>query len=116
MLNVLKNNSNTANKSLSRLKTFSNWAIEQKLMKNNPFENIKITKEKVNREYLSVSELEKLEELYTKNHMNYRQLNVLRYFLFVCYTGLRYSDVKNLKYSNLKKRFLSWVICCYYID
>ena len=104
MLKNLKNNPNTANKSLSMLKTFVNWAIEDNLMKNNPFNNIKITKGKGKREYLNVAELNKLEKLYYKNDLEYRQLNVLRYFLFVCYTGLRFTDIKNLKYSHIKKR------------
>jgi len=106
MKNTLKNNLNTIGKSLSRLKTFVNWAIEQKLMRDNPFENIKISRINGKREHLSVSELEKLEELYAKNDMNYRQLNVLRYFLFVCYTGLRYTDIRHLKYSQIKKKLL----------
>ncbi len=106
MLKQLKNNLNTANKSLAMLKTFVNWGVENKLIKDNPFEQVKITKGKGNREHLSESELEKLENLYLENNMNYRQLNVLRYFLFVCYTGLRYTDIKNLKYSDIKKRLL----------
>jgi integrase len=68
---------------------------------------VQISKGKGNREYLSVTELEKLELLYVENNMDSRHLNVLRYFLFVCYTGLRYTDIKNLKYSHIKKRFLN---------
>ena len=104
MLSELNNNPNTANKSLSMLKTFVNWAIEKGLMKDNPFNSIKIQKGKGKREHLNVAELKKLENLYYANDMNYRQLNVLRYFLFVCYTGLRFTDIKNLKYSHIKKR------------
>jgi site-specific recombinase XerD len=106
MINTLENNPNTANKSLSMLKTFVNWGIENKLIKDNPFDFVKITKGKGKREYLTVSELAKLEQLYANNNLNYRQMNVLRYFLFVCYTGLRYTDVKNLKYTDTKKRLI----------
>ena len=104
MINKLGNKSNTANKSLSMLKTFVNWAIEKNLIKDNPFNNIKITKGKGKREHLNIAELRKLENLYLDNDLGYRQLNVLRYFLFVCYTGLRYTDIKHLKYSHIKKR------------
>lgn len=106
MLNDLNNSMNTANKCLSMLKVFVNWGIESKLVKDNPFDAIKISKGKGKREYLSVSELEKLEKLYADFNLNARQLNVLRYFLFVCYTGLRYTDVKNLKYNHIKNRFI----------
>ncbi len=107
MVKKLGNTSNTANKSLSMLKTFVNWAIEKSLMKDNPFNNIKITKGKGKREHLNIAELNKLERLYSENNLGYKQLNVLRYFLFVCYTGLRYTDIKNLKYSHIKKRLFS---------
>ena len=106
MIKVLKNNSNTANKCLSMLKTFVNWAIEEKLVKNNPFDLIKISKGKGKREYLSISELERLEAIYVQSNLNYKQLNVLRYFLFVCYTGLRYTDIRNLKFCHIKNRLI----------
>ncbi|MCD4794937.1 MAG: site-specific integrase [Bacteroidales bacterium] len=53
---------------------------------------------------MNIAKLNKLEKLYYENNLDNRQLNVLRYFLFVCYTGLRYTDIKNLKYSHIKKR------------
>jgi len=106
MLKKLGNKQNTANKSLAMLKTFVNWGIEKSLIKDNPFEQIKIVKGKGNREHLSISEVELLEKLYYHGDLNYRQQNVLRYFLFVCYTGLRYTDVKHLKYKGIKKRLL----------
>jgi site-specific recombinase XerD len=106
MLSVLGNNLNTTNKSLASLKTFINWAIEEHLIKENPFNNIKISKVKGKRQYLTVSELERLEKLYAEFKLNARQLNVLRYFLFVCYTGLRYTDLKNLRYRQIRKRLI----------
>ena len=106
MLSELGNNLNTANKSLSSLKTFINWSMEEGLIKDNPFAKIKLKKIKGKREYLTISELEKLEKLYADFKLNARQLNVLRYFLFVCYTGLRYTDLKDLRYRHIKKRFI----------
>lgn len=106
MINELNNNLNTLSKSLSRLKTFVNWAIEKKLMKDNPFDSVKISRINGKREHLNISELERLENLYLDNKLDSRQLNVLRYFLFVCYTGLRYSDIKNLRFCDLKNRLL----------
>jgi hypothetical protein len=107
MLNELGNNLNTTNKCLSMLKTFVNWGVENKLIKDNPFDAVKISKINGDRESLSESELEILEKIYVTDKLNSRQSNVLRYFLFVCYTGLRYSDVKNLKYRDIKKRLLN---------
>lgn len=104
MLKKLGNKPNTANKSLAMLKTFVNWSVEKKLIKDNPFKQIKIAKGMGQREYLSVSEVEKLEYIYKHGDLKYRQQNVLRYFLFVCYTGLRFTDIKHLKYKHIKKR------------
>jgi site-specific recombinase XerD len=107
MLTKLKNSPNTANKSLSMLKTFVNWGIEEKLIKDNPFNLIKITKGKGKREYLSIDELNKLEALYKKADLHRGQLNVLRYFLFACYTGLRYQDIVNLKFMHIRTRYFN---------
>ncbi len=107
MLTKRENSPNTANKSLSMLKTFVNWGVEANLIKDNPFNFVKITKGKGKRECLSIDELNKLEALYQKADLHYGQLNVLRYFLFACYTGLRYQDIVNLKYMHIRKRFFN---------
>jgi integrase/recombinase XerC len=104
LIQELKNNENTTHKSLRILKAFINWAIEDEHMEKNPFKNIKTKHINGNREYLSVLELEKLEKLYQSGSLKYNLQNVLRYFLFACYTGLRYTDLKELNFKNIKKR------------
>ena len=37
------------------------------------------------------------------------EYNVLRYFLFGCYTGLRFQDIKNIEYSCIKNRLVQEV-------
>ena len=103
LLDVVGNNENTTNKGLRILKAFINWAIEDELMKKNPFQNIKTKHVDGKREHLSSLELEKLERLYKKNTLKYNLQNVLRYFLFSCYTGLRYTDLKSLNFKHIKK-------------
>lgn len=75
-------------------------------MKDNPFEKLKFSQNIVDRDYLNLSELNIIENLYYKDILSAKQKNVLQYFLFVCYTGLRYTDIKNLKYKDLKNRFI----------
>ncbi len=104
LIQKIKNNENTTHKSLRILKAFINWAIEDELMEKNPFKNIKTKHIEGKREYLTIYELEKLEELYESNTLKYHLQNVLRYFLFACYTGLRYTDLKDLNFRNIKKR------------
>lgn len=107
MLNDLGNYINTVNKSLSMLKTFVNWGIEKKLIKDNPFNKVKISKGKGKREHLNIHELEKLEVLFAKYELSPGKKKVLRQFLFACYTGLRFTDLNNLKFKHFKKRLFN---------
>jgi len=104
LVEIMKNNENTTNKSLRILKVFINWAIEDELMEKNPFSKIKTKHVDGKREYLNMYELEKLQKLYDDFSLKNNLHNVLRYFLFSCYTGLRYNYLKDLKFKDIKKR------------
>ena len=56
----------------------------------------------VHREYLNQEEVNKLQEIYENKTLKPNYQNVLQYFLFSCYTGLRYQDVKDLRYKNIR--------------
>ena len=101
MFQTLKNNKNTASKCMSMLRTFVGWCIDADLIKSNPFEKIKIKKFKGNREHLTPEELKTLEELYKAGTLKAGRHYVLKYFLFSCYTGLRYTDVKDFTFGNI---------------
>jgi len=103
MIEVLHNKQNTYNKSISMLKTFTNWAVEKEQIEKNPFTEVKTPKEPGKRDFLNIAEVKKLENFYHSENINPGVKNVLGYFLFTCYTGLRFQDVLNLKYSDLKK-------------
>ena len=103
MVNKLKNNLNTVSKSLSMLRTFANWAKDYDLITTDPFKKVKIKKRIGNREFLTIPELHKFEILFAEGNLKTSQHNVLRYFLFSCYTGLRYPDIQNLKFGMLRK-------------
>ena len=103
LLDKLGNNENTTYKSLRILKLFINRAVEDKLMKENPFKNFKTKHINGKREHLTILELEKLENLYEREELNNNLQNVLRYFLFACHTGLRYIDLKNVTFNNIKR-------------
>ncbi|MEL1244002.1 site-specific integrase [Flavobacterium sp. DGU11] len=95
MLHTLGNNENTASKSLRVLRTFVNISIRFKYIKTNPFQYTSIKKVDGKRDFLSAEELNKLADYYSNNSF-IKQVDkeILRYFLFACYTGLRYSDLK----------------------
>lgn len=98
MLHTLKNNENTASKSLRSLRTFVNVSLRYGHIKHNPFRFITIKKVDGKRDFLSAEELSTLAQAYSSGKVTgIMERQILQYFLFSCYTGLRYSDLKSLK-------------------
>ena len=103
MLHTLSNNENTVSKSLRSLRTFVNIAMRYGFIKNNPFKYITIKKVDGKRDFLTAEELNKLTEAYFSGKIKgIKEKEILQYFLFSCYTGLRYSDLRSLKMSSIK--------------
>lgn len=100
MKKTLENNENTINKTLSFIKVMVHRAIRDGVLKQDPLKGYKLKKIEGNREYLTLQELTQLENM-LKKKLTPGQRNVLKYFLFSCYTGLRYQDLKNLKYQDI---------------
>lgn len=103
MLTNLGNCENTCNTSLAFIRTMLNRAINKGIIKNNVFEKYSIKRVPGHRDFLIQDELKKLEALYDSNKLKRFESNILRYFLFSCFTGLRFQDVKNLRFVDLKK-------------
>jgi site-specific recombinase XerD len=80
------------------------YATNKGLIKQNPFDRVeKLPLKKPKRQlpvYLEKSELERLEN--TKHEQAKQTKDVANAFLFSCYTGLRLSDVVNLKPEHIK--------------
>lgn len=88
----------TINKALSVFRNFTNKMFQDGLLKVNPFDKVKIGRVYTRRGFLTVRELK---ALYLKFNENRRFLteteqDVMRVFLFGCFTGLRYTDLKTL--------------------
>lgn len=106
MRNKLGNKVNTIHKSLKTIRTFINKAIRKDLLSDNVFRKYKLKTEKSKREHLSVSELAEIESLLDKPILNYHK-NTIKIFLFSCYTGLRYQDIKLLRYSDINNGIIT---------
>lgn len=103
MLHALGNNENTASKSLRSLRTFVNISMRYGFIKNNPFKYISIKKVDGKRDFLTMDELNKLTQAYFDGKVkSEKEKEVLQYFLFSCFTGLRYSDLKSLNNSSIQ--------------
>lgn len=83
---------NGAMKHLERLMKMTNLAVKLEWLEKDPFHQYKLNFQKHNRSYLSERELELIEETIFK--AGYEK--VRNVFLFSCYTGLSYVDVKEL--------------------
>ena len=99
----LGNDESTANKRLSFVRMLINRAIESGIKVDNPFNNFPLKRTESTRQHLTFDELKVLHELYYKNTLPSNKANVLRYFLFCCYTGLRYKDIKGFRFSDMQE-------------
>jgi len=94
------NSNNGALKHLQRLKKVIGLALKRGDLVSNPFVAYQMKKEKVNREFLSVEELKSIEEIELKNATLRKVRDI---FIFICYTGLSYSDLIELTELNIAK-------------
>lgn len=83
------------------LRCMINQAIAKKYMKENPYKDFKFKPAKGNRMFLTIEEVEKL--INCKLQSDGKNLNHAKdMFVFGCLTALRFSDIIDLKYKNIK--------------
>ncbi len=94
------NSNNGALKHLQRLNKVIGLAIKRGDLAINPFAAFKMKKEKVNRQFLTNEELIVIEEIGLENSTLRKVRDI---FIFICYTGLSYSDLNELSDMNITK-------------
>ncbi|TSA37708.1 MAG: site-specific integrase [Porphyromonadaceae bacterium] len=100
-LRAVKNQQpNTAVKTMRTLKGFIQFAENNEWINRNPFDKIKMSLKPVDRGYLTIEELNLITDCTFKVE---RLQQVADVFIFCCYTGLAYSDVKELTPGHLIK-------------
>ena len=91
-------NHNSAIKYMSNLKKIVLICVNNKWLKKDPFQGFKLTKKEVVKNPLSREELKRL----TEKVFEVERISQVRdIFLFCCYTGLAYVDVKHLKHTDI---------------
>jgi len=115
------NDINTVHTSLKILKAHLNIAIKKGVIRKNPFDEIRLVTAAPDRVYLTQKELAMMWDAYCAKNMTDDKLKVLRHFLFMCYTGIRISDLKSMlkdevnsgrlifqaeKTKNIKKKYI----------
>lgn len=101
MRKELGNNQNTIHRSHRFIRSIINRAIRQDIIKENPYKRFTLKLVPTHRQFLTISELETLASIQPNISGSLKE--VLRHFLFSCYTGLRYSDLFSLQYKNINE-------------
>lgn len=83
------------------LKYFINEAIRMKIIQTNPYSQFKVKKQKTYPTFLEKSDVDKLLELYQSGALTRSKTEVLKGFLFMCFTSLRFSDCKAVTLGNV---------------
>ncbi|MEJ7913051.1 MAG: site-specific integrase [Chitinophagaceae bacterium] len=89
---------NTSLKYLSFLKVVLGPAIRSGVIKDDPFRELKIKAKPVYREFLTQDEIDKVEGLILENEDLNRKKDI---FLFACFTGLAYIDLRQLNRKHI---------------
>jgi integrase len=101
-MKTLKNDSNTIRSSVKRIHVVLNHLVKNKIIAVNPIKGFQVKGESSKRVYLSPEELESFEILVAKGRLyNIERRSVYNYFLFSCYTGLRFSDIRDLEFKDI---------------
>ena len=94
------NNSNTITRKIKQIKAIIHYAQNTGMLQTDPLSMVKLKEIKGNKEHLTAAELQTLEKLYCTDLQPLHKIT-LCYFLFSCYTGLRYSDIISLEYRHI---------------
>lgn len=93
----------TVTKALTVFRIFCKKMLADGLIGSDPFKNIKIGRVYIRRGFLTVRELKSLYLNFDskKSLLTLAEQECVRVFLFSCFTGLRYSDLKTLTFDEI---------------
>lgn len=106
-LKVKKGNDiNTVHTALKIMKAHLNIAIKKGVIKKNPFDEVRLVTAAPDRVYLNRDELNQMWQAYKSKSLTEEKTRVLRHFLFMCYTGIRISDLKSMQKDEVRENRL----------
>lgn len=98
------NSDGTIYRSLAVLRKFVNILRKKGLIAASPFTDFQLHRARSRRDFLEVTELKALYDSFIQNSLllTFSERESMRAFLFSCFTGLRYADLKNLSTDDIK--------------
>ena len=102
-LKGLNNDVNTIHKKIKFIRTYINKAITLGIYDKYVFRNFKIKTKSSKPNFLSLEDFNKLVAYYFETQSSLHKKH-LQYFLFACCTGLRYSDLRKLKWADITEK------------
>lgn len=94
---------NGANKQIQRLKKIINYAIKQGFISKNPMATFTLEFKPVNKVTLSIEELKKLIQFDFQRPTLEKVRDI---FIFQCFTGLSYADIKTLNLKDIEDNLI----------
>jgi integrase/recombinase XerD len=98
-----KNKDNTVYSNIKTIKKYMRIAEEDGIKLGMPVKKLKVEKFRPKTTYLIPQEVKALKEYFTSKYLNPIHRLPLAYFLTACYTGMRISDLQNVKKELVKE-------------
>jgi len=107
------NKQSTVYKKHANFKFLIGVAKKKELLTKNPYDDFEIKKKikAENTDVLTEAEISKLYDVYTRKLYSKGKQNVLRNFLFACYTGLSYAEYEVVTYADIKRYIVDGKEC-----
>ncbi len=96
------NDTNTVHGKLKFIRTYINVAIRKGLIEKYVFRGYRLKRKPAKPRFMALSDFSQLEQYFEQTTRALHR-NHLRYFLFACTTGLRYGDLKQLRWEHLQE-------------
>ena len=93
---------NTVTKQMKIFRRYVNVAIEDERLASDPFRKWHARSEPTSKQALTERNIKRWEQMVAEGTLTDEERLIARAFLFSCYTGLRYSDVREAHYSDIR--------------